>query len=104
MSECLNGRKWEELRAMSFQELCTLPCVEILDENGESRNRFGMFLMVPTTQYIQAQCDFKGGLSNTAWQLPELEPELEPKPEPAPLYVSDHPSKPKTKRRQRVKV
>jgi len=73
MSECLKPKKWEEIRAMSFKEICTLPCLEIVDEQGEPRERFGMFLMVPTTQFIQTQCDFKGGLSNTNWQTPELE-------------------------------
>jgi len=96
MSECVLPRSWEDIRAMSFEELCKLPCVEIVDENGSPRERYGMFLMVPTTEFIQAQCDYKGGMSNTNWQLPD-----EPVVEPAPLYIAD--PKPVAKQKRKAK-
>jgi len=97
MAECVNKIKWSELQSKTFSEIAKLPCLEIVDEDGEESEVLGVFLMVPTTDFIQAQCDYKGGLSNTNWQPPEVEKEIV---EPAPLYVSDKPKKPKVGRKR----
>uniref|UniRef100_A0A6M3KFK9 C2H2-type domain-containing protein n=1 Tax=viral metagenome TaxID=1070528 RepID=A0A6M3KFK9_9ZZZZ len=72
MSEYLQGRKWSEIQKLSFDELCKMPCVEIVDENGEAPETYSVFLLIPTTEFLQFQFDAKGGLSNTNYH-PENE-------------------------------
>lgn len=97
MAECVEPMKWSEIKNMTFAEIAKLPCVEIVDEDGEARQEHCVFLMVPTTDFIRAQCDYKGGLSNTNWAPPEVEEAPE---DIAPLYVSEKPTKPKIKRKR----
>lgn len=73
MSEYLKPCKWSELRKLSFEELTRTPCVEIVDDDGNPHEKYSLFLMVPTTDYLESMFDARGALSNTNWRAPELE-------------------------------
>ena len=82
MSENLETIKWSELKEMSFDEVANLRCLEIVDDDGKPKERWGVFLMVPINQFIQIQTDSKGSMSNTCYIKPKEEEPFRP------LYVS----------------
>jgi len=91
MAEFLTSRKWSEIAGKTAKEISQYPCVEITDEEGNMLGEFGTFLMIPRNDYIQAQMDARGQVSNAFYVPPE-----------APLYVSDKPAKPKRKKKKRL--
>ena len=76
MAEFLTSRKWSELAGKTAKGIGQLPCLEITDEEGNMLGEFGTFLMIPRNDYIQAQMDARGQVSNAFYVAPE-EPENE---------------------------
>jgi len=71
MAEYLISKKWSDLQKMSSRELSRLPCLEVVDDDGEMIGELGTFLMLPKTDYLRARMDADGELSNSLYVPPE---------------------------------
>jgi len=106
MSELIPNYNWDDLRKLSFKELCELPCCEILNRDGNNRP-YGLFLMVPSSEYIKAICDGRGQLNNSIIPQPfvtpddfiGIKPEVKAKKTVAVVF-KDKPAKKKAKKKK----
>jgi len=101
MAEFVPSRKWSELIGKTVEGISKMPCLEITDEEGNMIGDYGVFLIVPKTDFIRAQMDSQGQLSNSLYVPEEV---IEEVPEEAPLYVSNKPTLQRKKRRKKVAV
>jgi len=51
---------WEQVKRKTTDEIKAFPCVELLDDEGVYIGT----LMVPMSDYVRLNCDFKGAMSN----------------------------------------
>ena len=70
MAQFLKSVKWSELTGKTARGIGNMPCIEITDDEGNMLGEFGTFLMVPKNNYIQAQMDARGQVSNAFYVAP----------------------------------